>query len=197
MMKSHRWRRALRCLGLTAAVGLWLFLLAPAALFFPHQVLNRDSGEVHADVLVVLGGGMRERPERAAELFHAGAAPRVLCTGFGDDRLNRACLISHGVPADVITLESESRSTRDNARFSLPLLRALGARRIIIVTSWYHSRRALACFEHYAPDLTFYSRPTYYGYPPAEWGQHGIRDYIKAEYVKMLGYWLCYGIGPL
>jgi hypothetical protein len=44
------------------------------------------------------------------------------------------------------------------------LLRQMGAKRVIIVTSWYHSRRALACFEHYAPDIKFYSRPSYFGY---------------------------------
>ena len=127
----------------------------------------------------------------------------------------------------AIILESKSHSTRENAEFSIAMLRALGARRVIIVTSWYHSRRVLACFEHYAPDLKFYSRPSYYGYvgmtedggrttengkatphptlspeaervraaQKAEWKQ--VRHYANSEYVKLLGYWVCYGVCPI
>ena len=61
--------------GLLAVLGL-LVLLLSAAFFFPQQVLCVDSGNVQADVLVVLGGGSYEWPIRAAELFRAGAAPR-------------------------------------------------------------------------------------------------------------------------
>ena len=53
----------------------------------------------------------------------------------------------------------------------------MGAQRVIIVTSWYHSRRALACFEHYAPDMKFYSRPSYFGYV----GRNENAEIEKAE----------------
>jgi uncharacterized SAM-binding protein YcdF (DUF218 family) len=73
----------------------------------------------------------------------------------------------------------------------------MGAHRVIIVTSWFHSRRALACFEHYAPDIQFYSRPSYLDYSEAKWNQKGISGNLKSEYVKLLGYWVCYGVCPL
>jgi len=157
-----------------------------------------DSGEVTADAIVVLGG-TPDRAYRAAELFRQGAAPKVIVTGFGDDQINVRILEENGVAATNIILESVARTTRENAVFSIPLLRNLGAKRVIIVTSWSHSRRGLHVFEHYAPDLTFYSRPSYYGFPQgksaANWKD--VRGYAKTEYLKLLGYWICYGVCPL
>ena len=176
---------------------LGLLLAALVCFFFPQQVLTLDSGAVNADAMVVLGGGSLERAARAAELFKAGEAPMIICSGLGDAEVNAAYLTNSGVPATDILLEPKSHTTRENAKFAIPLLHALGAHRVIIVTTWYHSRRALACFEHYAPDLTFYSRPSYFGYPKTEWNNHGISGYIKAEYLKLLGYWICYGVCPL
>jgi uncharacterized SAM-binding protein YcdF (DUF218 family) len=173
-----------------------LALLLSAVFFFPRQVLCVDSGDVQADALVVLGGGSYERPGRAAELFRSGAAPTIIVSGAGDFAVNQGILESAGVPLRAIEVESKSRSTRENAQFSIPLLRALGARRVIIVTSWYHSRRALQTFEHYAPDLQFYSRPGYYAYDSRQWSRTGISGFIPGEYMKLAGYWVCYGVCP-
>jgi uncharacterized SAM-binding protein YcdF (DUF218 family) len=167
-----------------------------AAFFFPQQVLCVDSGDVQADALVVLGGGSYERPARAAELFLSGVAPRIIVSGSGDGELNKRLLVSNGVPPDAIDIEGQSRSTKQNAQFSIPLLRAIGAKRVIIVTSWYHSRRALHAFQHYAPDIQFVSRPSYFGYPRTQWSRTGISGFIRAEYAKLAGYWVCYGVCP-
>lgn len=189
-----------------------LALLVAVAWFFPEQILTVDSGPVKVDAMVVLGGAESDRVGRAAQLFKAGEASQVICSGYGDAAVNKFFLIKAGVPTKDIQLEAQSRTTRENAEFSIPLLRALGARRVIIVTSWYHSRRALMCFEHYAPDIRFYSRPSYFGFirearaigskdqatesatRKAEWKR--VRAYADSEYVKLLGYWLCYGVAP-
>lgn len=155
-----------------------------------------DSGPVKADVMVVLGGGPAVRPIRAAELYQAGESLKIIVCGRGDDLTSQHMLESNGVPASVIRRESQSRTTLENAMFSIPLLREMGARRVIIVTSWYHSRRALMTFEHCAPGITFYSRPSYYAYRRSEWSSTGVRGYIKMEYVKLAVYWLRHGICP-
>ena len=174
-----------------------LALLAAVAWFFPQRVLTVDSGPVKADAIVVLGGGWPDRPERAAELFKEGEAPKILVSGYGDCVSNEKLLEREGVNTADIILEPKSRTTQENAEFSIPLLRQMGAHRVIIVTSWYHSRRALACFEHYVPDIQFYSRPSYFAYPKTEWHPKGISRYVKSEYVKLLGYWVCYGVCPI
>ncbi|MGD0086864.1 MAG: YdcF family protein [Verrucomicrobiota bacterium] len=181
-------------------MGLVLFmllvLLAAAALFYPHQFLCVESGRVRADVIVVLGGGSHDRPERAAELFKERIAPRILVSGLGDGPIYRRSLIQAGVPSQAILMEDQSRTTRENAILAVNLLRHQGAQHVIIVTSWYHSRRALACFEHYAPEIQFYSCPSYFANTRPDWVRHGLTHRIYLEYPKLLGYWMCYGISP-
>ncbi|HWH70654.1 MAG TPA: YdcF family protein, partial [Candidatus Sulfotelmatobacter sp.] len=184
-------------------IGLVLVLaLLLAALAWPQRVLCVESGPVEADVIVVLGGGGGDRAKRAAELFLAGAAPRILVSGDGDTESNRRLLIRQGVPAAAIQVEPNSMNTQQNATFSAPLLRragrdvvhsvpdiasGTGARRVIVVTSWYHSRRALQCFRHYVPGIQFYSRPSYYGYRRSDWTREGIGRTIRVEYLKLVG----------
>jgi len=167
------------------------------AVSFSRQILTVDSGNVTGDAIVVLGGGADQgRPEQAAELFENGRAPIILVSGRGDYELAVRLLNKNSVPKDAIKIENASKSTLENAVFSVSMLRSMGAHHIIIVTSWYHSRRALACFHHVAPDLTFYSCPSYRGYQPQEWSRYGMEGYIGVEYVKLLGYWLWYGVSP-
>ncbi len=180
------------------ALACLLTGLAVAAWLYPRQVLTVESGPVSADVLVVLGGGSQARPQRAAELYRAGAAPKIIVSGAGDDGINAHCLETNGVPAAAILREGRSRSTYENAKFSIPLLRELGAKKVILVTSWYHSRRALKSFEHLAPEITFYSRPATLddtGHVPRKLREEEQR-YLRLEYPKLLGYWLRYGVWP-
>ncbi len=178
-------------------MGLGVVLIV-IAILFPQQILTVDSGPVHGDVIVVLGGGTDQgRPEWAAKLFKEGEAPIVLVSGYGDDQLTVRLLRQNGVPHEAIQVENASTSTLENALYSTRMLREMGARRVIIVTSWYHSRRALACFRHVAPDLQFYSRPSYSFYARSEWDRQDTRGHIRTEYVKLLAYWPLYGVWPL
>ena len=191
----------------TGVIRRWLFravlatvLLGTAAgltaYFYPEKFLCVDSGRVTADVIVVLGGGSHERPLRAAELFKAHAAPRILLTGSGDDEINRLILVRAGVPAGAIAVERQSETTSENARFSLPRLRADKVHSVILVTSWYHARRAQKTFEHYAPDLKIYSRPSYFAFATGDWKRLGINKRMRLEFLKLPGYWIRYGVNP-
>lgn len=135
------------------------------------------------DAIVVLGGAMEAArpPERlypelgaaadrvwhAARLFRAGKAPLILASGgnlpwSGIDRPEAAAmgewLQEFGVPASAIVLEPNSRTTRENRDNSLPILHALGAHRILLVTSALHMPRALALFAD--TDLEVIAAPT-------------------------------------
>ena len=178
-----------------------ILLLTPVAFvayYYPEKILCADSGKnVSADVIVVLGGGVQEqRADHAAELFRQRAAPRIIITGAGDDEINRHILLQKGVPAGLIEVEGDSTTTRENAEFTLRLLRAEKVQRVILVTSWYHSRRALKTFEHYAPELQFYSRPSYYAFDRADWPHHGCGKRLRLEFLKLPGYWFRYGVNP-
>ena len=172
-------------------------LVAVVAYFYPEKFICVDTGRVAtADVIIVLGGGNHERAGRAAELFKQHVAPRIIHTGEGDDGINRQLLLRSGVPARAIEVESKSTTTHENAEFTIKLLRAEQVHSAVLVTSWYHSRRALACFRHYAPDVQFYSRPSYFASAHADWAHNRIGNRVRLEYAKLLGYWIRYGIRP-
>ncbi len=177
------------------SVILLVTLFVAAAYFYPEKFLCVDSGKfASADVIIVLGGGNNERPLRAAELFRQHVAPRIIHTGEGDDGINRELLREAGVPAKAIEIENKSTTTRENAEFTIKLLRAEKVRSAVLVTSWYHSRRALETFQHYAPEIKFYSRPSYYGFDRADWSRPGFSKRMRLEFVKLPAYWICYGI---
>lgn len=171
-------------------------IAAVIVIYYPEKILCVDSGPANADVIVVLGGGLHERPARAAELFKAHAAPRILLSGEGDDEINRQLLLQAGVPANAIEVEGKSGTTQENAQFSLEKLRAEKVHRVLLVTSWYHSRRALKTFEHYGPDMNFFSRPSYFAFDYADWKDAKVRRKIRLEFLKLPGYWLRYGVNP-
>jgi uncharacterized SAM-binding protein YcdF (DUF218 family) len=191
MSKLRKW--FLRAILAAAAL---FFLAIVAAILFPQQILCVDDGLVNADTIVVLGGGSGERPERAAELFKEHGAPQIILSGLGDCENNRRFLMKAGVPANVIQMENKSRTTRENAEFTIRLLRAENVHRAIIVTTWYHSRRALKCFQHFAPEIKFYSRPSYFADTRADWSRKVMAKRVYLEYLKLPGYWICYGICP-
>jgi uncharacterized SAM-binding protein YcdF (DUF218 family) len=190
-------RRSVKRRQVVALAAVLAVASVVACFCFPQEILCIDSGRVRTEAIVVLGGDCGERAIHAAELFRSGAAPRVIVSGAGDCTKNLQVLTSAGVPASAIELEYSSKTTRENAEFSIALLRAQGAKSAIIVTSWYHSRRALRCFRHYAPEIQFYSRPSRNAYPRSAWSGPGMWHYIRSEYVKLIGYWIGYGICPL
>ena len=64
----------------------------------------------------------------------------------------------------------------------------------LVVTSWWHSRRALSCFKHFGRDIKFYSAPAYKGLRPAVEPRLEEFVLILIEYVKIAWYGLRYGI---
>jgi uncharacterized SAM-binding protein YcdF (DUF218 family) len=84
-----------------------------------------------------------------------------------------------------------SRNTKENAEFTARLLKQHGVHQAIIVTSWFHSRRAMNCFRSFAPKIQFSSAPCY--------SFNGLRaegTHVLQEYVKTVWYVLRYRISP-
>jgi len=183
-----------RKLRITAYSCAILLILAIAARVFARALLCVDSGAPKtADAIIVLGGGVFDRPPRAAELFKAGIAGRIIVTGDGDCDENRLALVAHGVPATAIEVECRSTTTRENAEFTMPLLREAGVKRAIIVTSWYHSRRGLNTFRAVMPGIQFTAAPSYYSERPR---MRITLIRIYKEYIKIAWYWMRWGVPP-
>ena len=118
------------------------------------------------DAILVLGGSSVyiERTQKAAEIFKKGAARKVFLTDDGERagwsaaekrnppfvELARSSLISQGVPAENIEiLEPQVTGTIYEARVLAEKAKAENLQSVLLVTSAYHTRRALWAFEKY------------------------------------------------
>ena len=162
-------------------------LLAPAFLCVADQPRE-------ADVVVLLGGEDGSRVERVTALFKAGWATHVIISG--ENEMYRRQLIQSGIPEDSIWVDTKADSTAENAIFSIQIMRAHGCKSALIVTSWYHTRRALNCFKQFGSDLAFFSQPTSQSAEVKKsWGSPTV--FILKEYPKNLWYLFRYGVSPV
>ncbi|MEI6082443.1 MAG: YdcF family protein [Verrucomicrobiota bacterium] len=150
-----------------------------------------------ADALIVLGGEPLARPMEAARLYKAGVAPRVFVTGRGDFGMNRRILLEGGVPPDRITVESRAITTQSNASLLKPMLEAAKVRSALIVTSPFHTRRALATFRKVMPDIHFGVTDASIGWWGKPEGRGDVNRFAAVEFLKTAEYWLLYGVSPV
>jgi uncharacterized SAM-binding protein YcdF (DUF218 family) len=180
---------ALVAAGLVSApLVLWAALAAAEPLLLVRTALAT------ADVIVVLGGDGPRRAARAAALYRNGAAPRILVTADGDCNDVRNEMVAAGVPPNAIIIECASRNTWENAQFSAPILAEIGVRRAILVTSWFHTRRALPCFRSAAPRVRWISAPVERDKSVWELVQHAHGVQIAQEYLKIGWYMMHYDV---
>jgi uncharacterized SAM-binding protein YcdF (DUF218 family) len=124
-----------------------------------------------AQAIVILAGGIRYadqvrlRPEldydtmlrclHGAELYRCGQPCPVVVTsgpqkpggpGPSCAEVMRDFLVSLGIPEQDILLESQSRTTFENATLCRALLEPRGIKRIVLVTDALHMYRSLRCF---------------------------------------------------
>lgn len=105
----------------------------------------------NADLIVVLAGDpYGHRIVKAAELVKDGYAPSVLVSGpagfYGlhESDLAIPFAVKRGFPASwFIAFPHEAHSTDEEARAIWPELRKRNVHRVLVVTSDYHTRRAL------------------------------------------------------
>ncbi len=136
---------------------------------------GRSHGKERFDVIVVLGaavgagGGpsaaLRRRVAEGMRRLEAGAAPVLLLSGGkgggtggarggsvpAEAEVIRDLALAAGVAAGVaearLVLETESRSTLENARCSARIMRARGWTKALVVTDAVHLPRALMAFR--------------------------------------------------
>lgn len=148
----------------------------------------RDALPARVDTIVVLGGDGPSRAAKAASLYRARVAPRVLVTGDGDCTSIRRSMMEAGVPFAAITLECASRNTWENAQLSAPLLREAGVQTAVLVTSWFHTRRAITCFTLASPQIQWFSAPTEQQETLWQLATSARGIQLAKEYPKAVGY---------
>jgi uncharacterized SAM-binding protein YcdF (DUF218 family) len=149
-------------------LGMLVFLAFLAFLYVLRHPLMRLAGEfwvvnesaIQADVIIVLGDDNYEgdRAARAAELYRAGLAPQIVASGrflrpyAGVAEMIERDLESHGVPArSIVKFPQRATNTREEAEALSGLVASRGWKRILLVTSNYHARRARFIFSRVFP----------------------------------------------
>jgi uncharacterized SAM-binding protein YcdF (DUF218 family) len=120
----------------------------------------------------------------------------VFVSGVGDAASIRKVLIGEGVPAAAITVESKATTTHANAVLLKPFLEAAHVRSALIVTSPFHTRRALATFRKVMPDITFGVTDASIGWWRRPEGRGDLNRFAAVEFLKTAEYWLIYGVNP-
>ena len=168
-----------------------------------------------ADALVVLAGSSTyvERTHRAAQLFAAGVAAKIVLTndnlpsGWSASRERNPLFVElaaeelkrHGVPTEKIEIVPGAvTSTYDEMTRVREYSVAHSLRSILVVTSAYHSRRAWWTLRHVfrGSNVTIgleTAAPGQQSPRPATWWWHRIGwQMVPLEYVKMVYYWMRY-----
>jgi len=196
-------------------IALLVLVVSPVVAWFAAHILIVKAEMPSADAIVVLSGSSTyiERANWAAKLYREGRAPLIVLTDDGliggwDNREDRnphyyemsaRRLQQQGVPADRIQLApgvalgtyEESVLVRDYAS-------ARNLKRVLVVTSGYHSRRALwsmrrAC-EGSGIQVGIDSAPPGWQTPSPWlwWSRRWGWKVVGGEYVKMVYYWTKY-----
>jgi uncharacterized SAM-binding protein YcdF (DUF218 family) len=188
-----------------AAVLAILVFLPFAGRFFSHNEPLQ-----HSDLIVVLAGSRLDRWLEALDLYKEGWAPKIVVSSGpvsplegplrerglrypreGD--LARDAMVSLGLPEDAVTVMPNGV---DNTAAEAAMLRRMlppgSVRRVIVVTSAYHVRRAGYAFrrEFKGTGVEIVMRGSRYtlAKPARWWTQRGDIRYVLTEVPKYLAY---------
>jgi len=194
------------CAVLLLVGGCWAFRRAA------YPLLRADP-LARADLIVVLAGGRFERTLEAGMLVREGWSSRVLLMHPGDapdPRLlrqlgvdlpsfyatQRSALAQMHIPDSAIFESDRGRlTTRDEAHYIVDFARAHGYRRILVVTSPYHTGRAGSLIRRIAkgnPEVLMRANRYEAVHPERWWKQPSDRIDVVFEYMKMF-----YAMGSL
>jgi uncharacterized SAM-binding protein YcdF (DUF218 family) len=151
---------------------------------------------VHADLILVLGGDFwGPRVLKAADLARLGYAPKVLISGpryrgRPEGELAIEYLAGQRYATNSFeSFEHHAHSTLDETLALRPELIRRRVKRVILVTSAYHSRRALILFQLVCRGIDFISvpAPDPYFHPDRWWSDENSRWLFVSEWSKTAG----------
>jgi DUF218 domain len=167
------------------------------------RFLSLDEPE-KSDAIVALAGDTKFRPARALELLRQGVAPRLFLNAEQRNLIYDQQLIDIAQKY-VDTLPESNRvsicpifgySTNAEADDVERCLRAVGAHRVLIVTSDYHTRRASLIFRHrfkqYQVSVAGAHNPAEFGdawWTNREWAKNTFDEWMKILWWEMVDRW--------
>ncbi len=157
-----------------------------------------------SDAIVVLAGETNVRPAHALELLHQGIAPRVLLDAETRDLIYDQQLTdiaqryvnSLGEGNQISVCPISGFSTNAEVDDVSRCLQSAGAHRVLIVTSDYHTRRAMTIFRHHLPQYQFSVAaardPSRFGdawWTNREWAKVTLDEWSKLLWWEVVDRW--------
>jgi uncharacterized SAM-binding protein YcdF (DUF218 family) len=184
-----------------AACFVLVLLNYKSVLIAVGNYLVESSNPENSDAVIVLAGDNRgARIMRAAELVRAGYAPIALVSGpmeiYGVNEADLAIqfAVRRRVPAEYFQpVYRTALSTREEARGFAIEFRERNIRKVLLVTSDYHSRRAVSIFRGViGPQVVIKSVPAPDRYFQAGtwWQNREGQKTVFYEYSKTVAGWL-------
>lgn len=203
----RRWRRLLVLASTLFCVVLAAWLLRAPILTEVARFLSVRDPLRRADAIFVFGGDPDIRPYAGAALYRRGLAPLVLVPGMETGRLAAQGLIptqtelfqrvlrKEGVPGSaimVLEMPGGTSSTTEDAEVLRAWALRTGARRIIAVTTTYHTRRARYALRRALKGMgvqVMMDGAPARGFTERDWWQaeSGLTTYVN-EYIKLVRY---------
>lgn len=177
----------------------------PLMWFAGDQLAVRHDPQVTDAIVVFSGDGeanyinqsYQRRTLDAIEFYKNGYAPLILLSSgrdqtFSEVEIIRSLLINRGIPQSSIQiLEKYPRSTFENVAFVKDALERYGVKSILLITSPYHSKRALLVWRKAMPELLVLA-PAVVDMPKSSPQWSTSIDKIKVicyEYIAIYYYW--------
>lgn len=189
-------RRAVWPWGLVLALGLLHAQWFPALAW----ILIRAEAPRGADAIFVLGGDQYgERILHAAALARQGYASKVYVSGpsgifdhYESDLSIEFARRRGYTDVTFVALENDCRSTRDEAERYLPEFRRLGFKRILVVTSNFHTGRAGRIFRAVAqePEIHMMAAAAREFRPDDWWLRRQDQKNLFLEWSKTFANWI-------
>jgi len=182
---------------------LLVFLIFAALASQAARFLVVDEPE-KSDAIVVLAGETKVRPARALELLRQGMALRVFMNAETRDLIYDQQLVDiaqkyvNGLPEAnrVSVCPIVGFSTNAEADDVSRCLQPLGAHRVLIVTSEFHTRRALMIFRHRLPqyqiNVAAARNPAQFGeawWTNREWAKVTLDEWLKMLWFEAVDRW--------
>ena len=206
LRRAYRMTRSRVLPAVAVGIALYVLTFGTNVIWAIAAPLRVSAPPVRSDAIVVFaggvgestlaGGGALERVKQAVDLYRARYAPvMIVSSGYvytlREAQVMRAMATDQGVPASAILLEETAANTYQMVNRVADMLHAHGWRRVLLVSSPYHMRRALLVWKRVAPDVTVIPTPP----DSTQFYEHDrgasleqVRAIVQ-EYVAIAAYW--------
>jgi uncharacterized SAM-binding protein YcdF (DUF218 family) len=164
------------------------------------EFLIRADAPVHADAAVVLAGDpFGHRILRGCELVREGYVPKAYVSGprgiYGHNEAELAIgfAVARGCPAEwFLPILTDSNSTMEEARDLAQVIQTQPVKRLLVVTTDYHTRRAGKIWRKTVPsaDVRMVAARDEYFRVDEWWKTRPAREVAFMEFTKTVAEWV-------